>query len=53
MQLLSKTGTEGGKVDGLGLIEGTVKPFKSNKIKMRVPHVGWNAVEKIEKTLNY
>ena len=49
MQLLSKTGTEGGKVDGLGLIEGTVKPFKSNKIKMRVPHVGWNAVEKIRK----
>ena len=27
MQLLAKSGTEGGEIDGLGIIKGTVKPF--------------------------
>ena len=49
MQLLSEIGTESGEVNGLGLIKGTVKPFNPEKTKLRVPHVGWNAVENIKK----
>ena len=49
MQLLSKSGTEGGKVDGLGIIEGTVKPFNFENKEFRVPHVGWNSIENINK----
>ena len=47
MQLLSKKGSEGGSVKGLGLIDGTVEIFNTNSSKIRVPHIGWNSIENI------
>ncbi len=49
MQLLAKSGTEGGEIDGLGIIEGTVKPFNFENNDFRIPHVGWNSIENIDK----
>tara|TARA_B100000902_G_scaffold398345_1_gene464797 strand:- start:760 stop:1371 length:612 start_codon:yes stop_codon:yes gene_type:complete len=48
MQLLAKTGTEGEVVDGLGLIDGTVKTFNFNNNELRIPHVGWNSLESLD-----
>ena len=41
MQLLGKTSDEG-SLEGLGLIDGQVRKFDNNQI--RVPHMGWNTV---------
>ena len=49
MQLLAKSGTEGGEIDGLGIIKGTVKPFNFKNKDYRIPHVGWNSIENIKK----
>ena len=46
MQLLASYGSEGskkGRIEGLGLIPGSVDPF-NNFQNLRLPHVGWNAV---------
>lgn len=45
MQLLFNNSEEFGSTDGLGIIEGTIKKFKSsaNK-KVLVPQVGWNTI---------
>ena len=45
MQLLASLGEEHGNTEGLGLIPGTVKLFKSIK-QERIPHVGWNEIDK-------
>lgn len=47
MQLLFSKGTEGGDIEGLGIIDGNVKklPFEYKKNKIKVPHIGWNSVE--------
>jgi glutamine amidotransferase len=42
MQLLFDSSEEG-KLDGLGIIEGSVKKFPENK-DYPVPHIGWNKV---------
>lgn len=42
MQLLAEKGTEGGQVDGLGLIEGEVVKLQPKEVGERIPHVGWN-----------
>ena len=46
MQILA-SGSEEGKLSGLGLIPGTVKqlPKKLLKKKLRLPHMGWNSVK--------
>lgn len=44
MQLLADFSEEGGINNGLSLIPGNVLDL-SNKIKIRVPHIGWNAVK--------
>lgn len=44
MQLLSEVGYEGGKTEGLGLINGEVKLLKSQNKNERIPHVGWNEI---------
>ena len=45
MQLLATTGTEGGKSEGLGLIEGEVVLMERDSPQTRIPHVGWNEVK--------
>ncbi len=44
MQLLAKTGTEGGAEPGLGLIDGEVLRLEASGNGERIPHVGWNEV---------
>ena len=48
MQLMMRTGDEGGLIDGIGLIDEHVK--KLSKSLGRLPHIGWNEISK-EKTL--
>jgi glutamine amidotransferase len=45
MQLMAKTGTEGGgRTEGLGLVDGEVIRLVSQSAAERVPHIGWNEV---------
>ncbi|XP_025887951.1 imidazole glycerol phosphate synthase hisHF, chloroplastic isoform X2 [Solanum lycopersicum] len=44
LQLLFESSEENGQVKGLGLIPGVVGRFDSSK-GIRVPHIGWNALE--------
>jgi imidazole glycerol-phosphate synthase subunit HisH len=44
MHLLGDSGTEGGEADGLGLIPGRVEKLPIASAKVRLPHMGWNAV---------
>jgi imidazole glycerol-phosphate synthase subunit HisH len=50
MQLLASVGEEHGITKGLGLIPGKVKLLES-KTEERVPHVGWNEIEKQQEHL--
>ena len=43
MQLLAAMGTEGGEMEGLGLIAGVVRKLETGP-DLRVPHVGWNSL---------
>ena len=45
MQLLAQSGDEDGPSAGLGWIPGTVKRFAFADSTLKVPHVGFNAVE--------
>ena len=45
MQLMASRGLEGGEMEGLGWIEGEIRRFESEDRTIRVPHVGWNAVD--------
>ena len=45
MQVLASSGTEFGSHEGLGFIPGTVVRFASERLGVRVPHVGWNSVD--------
>jgi len=40
LQLLFEKSSEGGKVKGLGILEGSVERFQS----LKVPHMGWNQI---------
>ena len=51
MQMLAGRGEEGGKHKGLGWIKGTVRRFRVNEKKFRLPHVGWNDVSIEEKSV--
>ena len=46
MQLLANSSLENGKTAGLGWIDANVVPFdfSKEKLKLKVPHVGWNNV---------
>lgn len=47
MQLLMKSSTEYGNHKGLGYVDGKVlpfNPFHKNKIKFKVPQIGWNKI---------
>jgi glutamine amidotransferase len=44
MQMLATTGYEGGKTEGLNLIEGEVKKIIPQRDE-RTPHIGWNEIK--------
>lgn len=48
MQLLATEGTEGGSVEGLGLIDGRVVPIIPVR-GQRLPHTGWNEMHQLRK----
>jgi glutamine amidotransferase len=45
MQLLARTGNEGGVTDGLGWIDADVVRLQPKEAGTRVPHIGWNEVD--------
>ena len=46
MQLLFERSLEYGEYEGLGLIEGEVRPISERIPKgLKIPHIGWNALE--------
>ncbi len=47
MQLLADKGYEGGEYEGLGLIPGEVKILQPNSKGERIPHIGWNEVNRV------
>ncbi|MBU1196104.1 MAG: imidazole glycerol phosphate synthase subunit HisH [Proteobacteria bacterium] len=47
LQLLFSASEEFGHTKGLGIIEGTVRNFKSQPSIERIPHVGWNQIKKM------
>lgn len=47
MQLLAEKGYEVRECNGLGYIEGEIVRFIPSEMKERIPHVGWNNIEKI------
>jgi len=58
MQLLMETSEENGTHVGLGLIPGRVVPIPSGKTEAgqtirKVPHIGWNALDKAEDRLSW
>ncbi len=46
MQLLAAKGTEGGDCEGLGLVDAVIERLVPAE-GVRVPHMGWNSVEKV------
>lgn len=46
MQLLSDFGYENGKSAGLGLISGEVIKMDDENKTLKIPHIGWNELEK-------
>ena len=50
-QILFDKSLEDGGVDGLSIIDGTVRNFRTDiKKNMKVPHMGWNTVKQRKKT---
>ncbi len=45
MQMLARTGIEFGEHAGLGWIGGTVQAIACDDPAIKIPHMGWNAVE--------
>lgn len=50
MQLLAETGYEVQECAGLGYIPGEIVLFEQTDEKERIPHVGWNEIEKCGET---
>lgn len=51
MQVLLEYGLENKKMDGLGLIKGSVEKMNNSK-KFPLPHIGWNEIIKIPKNFS-
>jgi glutamine amidotransferase len=52
MQLFATYGEENGITKGLDWIKGTVKRFSFDDETIRIPHIGFNSVDFVEKTPN-
>jgi len=52
MQLLATLGEENGLTEGLGWINGTVRRFSFDDEKIRIPHIGFNSVDYVDKSPN-
>lgn len=50
MQLLALRGFEEKVCDGLGLIDGTVRQINPNCVSIRVPHIGWNEINRVKES---
>jgi len=50
-ELLSKGSEEGGVESGLGWIDADTIKFKFDDDSIRVPHMGWNSLKNIEKSI--
>lgn len=48
MQLLFESSLEGAEYEGLGLLKGTIRRFKTETLK--VPQIGWNQVETLKES---
>jgi glutamine amidotransferase len=48
MQLLASSGEEGGQFSGLGFIPGSVVRLDAVGCNLKIPHVGWNSVQKVQ-----
>ena len=54
MQILGSSSTEDGFTDGLNFIENKVTKFEfENSTTIRVPHIGFNNISYLTKTLAY
>jgi len=47
MQLMAERGLEFGATPGLGWIEGEVRRIQPGDDRLKVPHMGWNALENV------
>jgi glutamine amidotransferase len=47
MQLLAKSGEEGGGGRGLGLVDAKILKMQSADPNERIPHIGWNEVNQV------
>ena len=45
MQLMANRGLEHGSHEGLGWIQGVVRPLAPLKSELKIPHMGWNVFE--------
>lgn len=53
MQLLATTGDEGQECAGLGLVPGRVRHLADLGCRLRVPHVGWNAIAHVNREQDF
>lgn len=47
LQMLAETGEENGEFKGLGWIKGRVKKIDVGSQGLKVPHIGWNNVDRV------
>lgn len=53
MQLLAEGSDEGHPIEGIGLIDGSVKKLLKNNSNEKIPHIGWNEVNQIKESILY
>ena len=48
MHLMAQKGFEHGTHDGLGWLDGDVRPLAPSDASLKIPHMGWNTIERTE-----